>query len=124
MLWKKPRTKEEGGVLFRTGHARPDNRNLSDFFIEGGLTWTGIIPGRSHDIAGLAFARAGIGAAAIDCSEALVASGGATLPYGPGETVIEAAYRAQLTPWLKLQLDLQYVVNPGAGIPPRRMRCH
>ena len=29
------------------------------------------------------------------------------------ETTLELTYRAQLTPWLALQPDLQYVVNPG-----------
>jgi hypothetical protein len=69
----------------------------------------GIVPWRLRDI--------GIGAAAIVDREAFVASGGAAMPYAPGETVIEATYRPRLTPWLKLQPDLQYVVNPGAGIP-------
>jgi porin len=31
--------------------------------------------------------------------------------------VIEATYRLRLTPWFKVQPDLQYVINPGAGIP-------
>jgi porin len=117
MLWKKPHTDAQGiGLFVEVMHA-PDNRNLSDLFIEGGLNWKGIIPGRSHDIAGLAVAHAGIGAAAIADSEALVAAGVAGMPFEPGETVIEATYRARLMPWLKLQPDLQYVVNPGAGIP-------
>ena len=38
-------------------------------------------------------------------------------PYAQGEPIIEATYRARLTPWLKIQPDLQYVINPGAGIP-------
>jgi carbohydrate-selective porin (OprB family) len=70
-------------------------------------------------MAGLAVAHAGIGAAAIAESEALVAHGGAGMPFEPGETVIEATYRARLMPWLKLQPDLQYVVNPGRRDPDR-----
>jgi len=31
------------------------------------------------------------------------------------ETVIEATYARQLTPWLSVQPDVQYVINPGAG---------
>jgi porin len=30
-----------------------------------------------------------------------------------GETTWEMFYRVQLTPWLAVQPDLQYVVNPG-----------
>jgi porin len=29
------------------------------------------------------------------------------------EVAIELSYRAQITPWLALQPDLQYIVNPG-----------
>ncbi|HEY5706996.1 MAG TPA: carbohydrate porin [Terrimicrobiaceae bacterium] len=29
------------------------------------------------------------------------------------EIVIEATYRAQITPWLVLQPDLQYIIHPG-----------
>lgn len=29
------------------------------------------------------------------------------------ELVVEAVYNAVLTPWLSVQPDLQYVVNPG-----------
>jgi porin len=38
-------------------------------------------------------------------------------PYSTNETVIEATYLAQVTPWLTLQPDAQFVFNPGAGIP-------
>jgi len=31
------------------------------------------------------------------------------------ETVIEATYARELTPWLSVQPDLQYVINPGVG---------
>jgi porin len=38
-------------------------------------------------------------------------------PYSSNETVLEATYYCHLTPWWTLQPDLQYVINPGAGIP-------
>ena len=116
MVWQKPNTVSQGIAFFVQVMHAPEDRNLSDLFIEGGLNWKGIIPGRSHDAAGLAVAHAGIGAAAIKFSEDLVFYTGLGTPYSPGETVVEATYRAVLTPWLKLQPDLQYVVNPGAGI--------
>jgi porin len=44
--------------------------------------------------------------------------------YNPGvfspsrgvETVLEATYQYQATPWWQIQPDVQYVFNPGAGI--------
>lgn len=33
------------------------------------------------------------------------------------ETLIEATYQAQITPWWQIQPDIQYVIKPGGGIP-------
>lgn len=30
--------------------------------------------------------------------------------------MVEATYLLQVAPWIALQPDLQYVINPGAGI--------
>jgi len=117
MLWHKPNTVSQGLAFFVQVMHSPDDRNLSDLFVEGGFNWRGIIPGRSHDEAGLAVTHAGIGSAAIHFSNDVLFFTGFGSPYSPGETIVEATYRARLTPWLKLQPDLQYVVNPGAGIP-------
>jgi porin len=117
MIWKKPNTETQGLSLFVQVMHAPENRNLSDLFIEGGLNWKGIIPGRSHDVAGVAVTHAGIGASAVHFSQDAVFFTGLGSPYSPGETIVEATYRARLTPSFKVQPDLQYVVNPGAGIP-------
>jgi len=98
----------------------PDDRNRSDLFIEGGVNWKGPFPGRSHDAGGIALTYAGIGAAARRHSQDVVFYSGLGTPYAQGEPIIEATYRLRLTPWFKLQPDLQYVINPGAGIPTPR----
>jgi porin len=116
-LWSKPNTEAQGIGVFLQIMRAPDDRNLSDLFIEGGVTWKGPLPGRSHDQAGLALTYAGIGAAARHFSQDVVFYSGLGTPYAQGEPIIEATYRARLTPWLKVQPDLQYVINPGAGIP-------
>jgi porin len=117
MFWHKPNTEGQGiGYFLQVMHA-PEDRNLSDWFIEGGLNWKGPLPNRSHDEAGLAVTYAGIGAAARRYSQDLVFYSGLGSPYAQGEPIIEATYRARLTPWFKLQPDLQYVFGPGAGIP-------
>jgi porin len=41
---------------------------------------------------------------------------GYAYPVRSGETFIEATYQFQLTAWLQLQPDFQYVFNPGGGI--------
>jgi porin len=117
MLWHKPSTEAQGVGVFLQIMRAPADRNFSDLFIAGGANWKGIIPGRSHDTAGIAFTYAGIGAAARHFSQDVVAYTGLGSPYAQGEMVIETTYRLRLTPWFKLQPDLQYVINPGAGIP-------
>jgi porin len=117
MLWHKPNTEAQGIGVFLQIMRAPDDRNLSDLFVEGGVTWKGPLPGRSHDQAGLALTYAGIGAPARRFSQDVVFYSGLGTPYAQGEPIIEATYRFRLTPWFKVQPDVQYVVNPGAGIP-------
>ncbi|HZV11013.1 MAG TPA: carbohydrate porin, partial [Novosphingobium sp.] len=41
---------------------------------------------------------------------------GSYTPRRGTETFVEATYQRQVTPWLQLQPDLQYVFNPGGGV--------
>ncbi len=99
----------QGGGLsgwVRIGSANGDINRIASY-LGAGLVYTGIVPGRDKDQAGLAIARAGFGAPARRA--ALL--GGSEL--GDSETTLEATYRWVLTDWLSLQPDLQYVVHPG-----------
>lgn len=117
MLWKKPNTEAQGvGVFLSVEHA-PENRNLNSWFIDGGVNWKGPLPGRSHDQTGIGFVYAGLGSSLRGFSRDVIFFTGLGSPFPQGELVVEATYRLRLTPWFKLQPDLQYVVNPGAGIP-------
>jgi len=74
-----------------------------DFYLGGGFHYLELIPGRDKDTIGLGIAYASISnklrkAADMDSHE----------------TTVELTYRAQLTPWLAIQPDLQIVFNPGA----------
>ena len=80
----------------------PADRNLISFSANGGVTLTAPLPGRKNDTAG------------IDLGVGQVS--GQTTPARGAETLIELTYQAQLTPWLQLQPDAQFVLNPGGGI--------
>jgi porin len=67
---------------------------------------TGPIPTRPADIFGVAASNAGLSGDA-----------GFSANY---ELAIEGFYRAFLTPWLFIQPDLQYIINPG-GIHPNAL---
>lgn len=93
---------EQGaGVYGRIGLANP-KINQFGLFAGAGLTYTG--PGsRAADQLALGVAT--------------VVNGGNYTDVTPGaesaETNIELTYRLQLAPWLAVQPDLQYIVNPG-----------
>jgi porin len=117
MIWRRDGTKDQGiGVFFHAMYG-PGDRNLSDFFVEGGMNWRAPFAGREDDVFGVAFSYLGISPAARHFSQDLVAFGGAASAYAPDETVVEATYTAPITSYLTLQPDIQLVLNPGAGIP-------
>jgi porin len=75
-------------------------------YIGAGLVGTGWIPGRDADQIGLSVASARNGAAYARSQSALGQAA------AHAETTIEASYLMQLTKWLTLQPDLQYVIHP------------
>lgn len=84
------------------------DRNFVDFYFDTGLTYKGLIPTRDEDTVGLAFGYAQL---SNDARGSLSDEG--LSPVG-AEMVIEFSYQAQVTRWLTVQPDLQYIINPGA----------
>ena len=117
MVWRRAGTKDQGIGVFLHAMDGPGDRNLSNFFVEGGMNWRAPIASREDDVFGLAFTYLGISPAARHFSRDLVAFGGAASAYAADETVVEATYLAPITSSLTLQPDIQLVFNPGAGIP-------
>ena len=76
--------------------------NMFDRFASFGLVYTGPLPGRDEDRAGVAIAVAGTSDGFRETSPATGA-----------EVAVELTYRFVLTDWLALQPDIQYIVNPG-----------
>ncbi len=93
-------------LFVRSGGA-PSNVNFVDWYIDGGFNFNGFIPGRKDDIAGIAVGRSHV---SDNFSDAQILQGNA--PY-TAETVIEATYKVQVSPWWTIQPDLQYIVTPG-----------
>ncbi|CAN5123470.1 carbohydrate porin [soil metagenome] len=81
--------------------------NPVDRYIGAGFVYTGLIPGRPRDQLGLAYARASAGQPFRNLQQM------AGEPAEEHETVWELTYAFEVAPWLVLQPDLQYVVNPS-----------
>lgn len=69
----------------------------------GGVSWQGIVPGRPQDTAGLLAAWNQFG------NEPAI-----TTSAGVGEFVFETFYNFQVTPWLGIQPDVQFVNQPSS----------
>lgn len=111
---------EGGGTLSgftRIAGGTPNDRNLISFYLDAGLTYKGLIPGRDDDTAGIAvgFARIGNGARGLD-QDTQFFTGNPAFPVRSSEVVMELSYQAQITPWLTLQPDLQYIFRPAGGV--------
>lgn len=84
-----------------------EDRNFLNFYFDTGITYKGLVPTRDNDTLGIAFAYAQLGNTARN---SLINEGSV----GVGaEMVLEVTYQAQITPWLVIQPDIQYIINPG-----------
>jgi porin len=117
MLYRVPGTEDQGLSGFvRAGGGVPNDRNLINFYADGGLMYKGLISRRPDDKIGVAaaYARVGDNARGLDSDTGFF--GGFFYPVRTGETIIEMMYIAQLAPWWTLQPDVQYIIRPGGGV--------
>ena len=100
----------QGAVKGLSAFARagfsPQSWSPCSFYTDGGLVYTGLLPGRDADKLGLAFAYAGMGSL---CSSQTAANGCPGCGY---EAVTELSYSIRLAPAIAIQPDLQYIIHP------------
>jgi porin len=106
---------EGGATVFARVMGAPSDRNLVDFYIDGGIAYAGPF-GRKDDRVGIGIGYTRIGAAARGLDADIAGFSGQPFPVRSAEIVVEVTYRLQLAPWWQLQPDFQYVINPGGGI--------
>lgn len=118
MLYAEPGTaipRSQGLIGFLKANLTPSPGNIVAFNFSTGLTYAGLIPGRDRDMAGLGLAFSGFNSAAAsyyaDPSRGAFRPG---LNASSAETVLEAVYLAQLTPWLMMIGSYQYIFNPSS----------
>ena len=105
-----PAKKSNQGLGFfgRVGFA-PSDRNAVEFYFDSGLTYKGPIPSRDNDSLGIAF---GMAQFSKGFQNQLVND--SVTPDG-AEMVLETTYQVEITPFMLLQPDVQYIINPGAN---------
>lgn len=96
----------QGLAFFARFGVADERMNQFGSYFGAGLVATGPFPGRDEDQIGFALASAQNG----DNFKKAQENAGASVD--DSELTLEFIYRAQLTPWLAIQPDMQYVINP------------
>lgn len=110
---------DEGLGLFGRIAYEPSDRNFMDLYCDTGLDYKGLIPTRHNDILGLGIAYGQV-SNGMRSPQTDLSSAPTFMPPDAAATVLnyemafEASYIAQITPWMALQPDLQYIIHPGA----------
>jgi len=103
-------------VFSRVGASMPD-RNPTEFYLDGGLIFSGMLPGRPDDkIAGtFLYTRMSRDAAALDLD--MIRFTGMPQPIRDYELNLAIVYHAQIVPGWTVQPAFHYVIHPGGHIP-------
>ena len=115
LVWREAGTTDQGLGVFARIMGGPGDRNLLNFYVDAGLSYKGLLPGRQNDTAGL-----GIAYSRFSDSRGRNDVGSGFPPVRRNETLFELTYQAAVTPWLQIQPLVQYLVNPSADPDPLR----
>lgn len=102
--------------IFTRAGLVPSDRNLVSWYVDGGIGFKGLVPGRADDTLTFGFAHSHISKHAAALDRDILSLNGAPYPIRNAETVFELSYIIQLAPWWTLQPDLQYIVRPGGNV--------
>jgi porin len=117
MVWRSFSEPDRNiNVFVRAMGAPQADRNLITFSMNAGVTMHEPFLGRDDDSVGIGMGYAKVSGRASQLDQDTAAFSGSYTPVRNGETYIEATYQYQVTPWLQLQPDAQYVFMPGGGI--------
>jgi porin len=115
-VYREPDDPNDGASVFLRASASPGDRNVVDLYLDGGVAYRGLLPGRSDDTLGFAAGFTHISPAARRLDTIAAAQGVSPSPRRSAETVLEATYQVVLGPGVAVQPTLQYVIHPGGGI--------
>ena len=106
MIYAENQKYIEGLSIWLALSYAPPDLNIIQFMASGGLSYRGLFPGRTNDA--LSFISA-YGRYSSDLRDSQRAIGA---PRQSSEVLLELNYRAQITPWLFIQPDIQAIIRP------------
>jgi porin len=108
MLWRENGQDAQGlSVFARYGLRQGETNRIANFW-SAGVQYEGLIPTRDSDVLGFGVAQGVSSGPYRDFID----------PSAGSETVYELYYSIQITRWLAVTPDFQYVSHPGAGDEP------
>jgi len=117
MVWRSTADPNRSISVFTRVMGTPmADRNLVDFSLNAGVTVKDPLTYRTDDTFGLGLGYTHVSSQASAYDRDVAIETGTFNPPRSSETFVEATYQYQVTPWLQLQPDLQYVFNPGGGV--------
>lgn len=102
------------GIFVRASYSPPE-RNLIDFYADGGLELIGLSDTRPKDKFGIAVAYAHVSSQAQRLDRDFQLFEGPSWPVRSSETVFTAVYQYEVKRGLSLQPNVQYIIHPGGG---------
>ena len=116
-MLQKPAKKDDGVYAFGRIAFAPSDRNVIDFYADGGLSFQGMVPYRPDDqfaFLGM-FSRVSPAARAADLDANFFT--GLQRAARTFEAILEATYSCKAATGVLVQPSIQYVVHPGGGAP-------
>lgn len=95
-----PNDEQGMGVFFQFGWSPSDHNEIHKHY-GGGFQYYGLLPTRDDDVCGLGLHHVTVSTQLNELEDRF------------SETAIELFYRAEVTDWLCVKPDLQYIANPG-----------
>lgn len=106
-----------GVTIFSRVSASPPQQNLIDFYLDGGVIFTGMLPQRPLDAFGGTFIYVHISDRARGFDRDSAFFSGMQQPLRDYELAFEFNYSATLVPGWTLQPTVKYVIHPGGHVP-------
>lgn len=107
MIYREKGTSDQGLTPLIVATIGPENINKFPFLLMGGLVYKGLVPDRDDDTTafGLIYAKY-----SDKIKESQQSVGSSPQRY---EAVLEFTHRINITKWMYIQPDLQYIIQPG-----------
>ncbi|WP_244395918.1 carbohydrate porin [Beijerinckia indica] len=117
MLWRPSHYSPTALGLFIRATGNGGDRNVVTVGVDAGLTLKAPFEGRDNDTFGVGWGMGQISTRARGFDWDMLDASGGSYPIRGAEHRLEITYQAQVAPWLIVQPDIQYVWNPGGGVP-------